>query len=330
MKTKQITCFNSRIVLQATLSFAVIAVTPWIVAQSETPRGPGTEIVVTAVAGGNSATPVPGIQRNDVRVQVKGKTAEVTGWQKLVAAGDQTQLVVLIDDSLKAKVSINFNDLRDFIQKLPSSTQVAIGYMQYGRAVMATDFSTDRAATGKAIRLPSGIPGGNASPYFCLSDLAKNWPDKGKPATSRVALVITDGIDRYYRAGQFDPQDPYVAAAIRDAQVNRIMISSIYFGDAGIGSVGGSMNSAFVGQNYLQMVAAGTGGTMYFEGISNPVTFVPFLKDLNRQLANQYEVNFQGVGSGLQQIKISTETPRVKLAAPQRVVMGQQIPSAGN
>lgn len=330
MKMKCLSYCNRGVQLLAILTMAMLTTTPLVMAQSETPRGPGTQLVVTAVAGGNAATAVPAIQRNDVKVQVKGKHAEVTGWQKLTVAGDQTQLVVLIDDSLKAKVSINFNDLRDFIQKLPATTQVAVGYMQYGRAVMATDFSTDRAATGKAIRLPSGIPGGNASPYFCLSDLAKHWPDKGKPATSRVVLVITDGIDRYYESGRFDPQDPYVAAAIKDAQVNRMMISSIYFGDAGIGSVGGSTNSAFVGQNYLQMVAAGTGGTMYFEGISNPVTFVPFLKDLNRQLANQYELNFQGTGSGLQQIKVTAETPRVKLAAPQRVVMGQQIPSPEN
>ncbi|HEX4020977.1 MAG TPA: hypothetical protein VHX63_07535 [Acidobacteriaceae bacterium] len=296
------------------------------IAQTDPSTGVATQMVVTVVNHSHSTPQTPAIQRADVQVKQRGKHAQIVGWKRISDGSTGIQLVILIDDSLQARASSNFVELRNFIQELPPSTQVAVGYMQNGRAVMTTDLTGDHTLVAKSIRLPRGIPGGNASPYFCLSDLVKHWPSKGASAAARTVLMITDGIDRYYQHAMYDPDDPYVDAAIQDAQNHHVMVSSIYFRDTGFADRG--MNSSFVGQNYLQQVASATGGTVYFEGTGNPVSFDPFLKNFSKQLANQYLLTFLANGSGQQQVKVSTEVPHISLESQKVVTVGQQIQGA--
>ncbi len=170
-----------------------------------------------------------------------------------------------------------------------------------------------------------GVVDIDASPYFCLSYLSKHWPAGGDPNSIRQVLMITDGIDRYFAPRQYNPQDPYVGTAISDAQKNRLIVSSIYFHD--VGFVDRGIHSAFIGDSYLLNVAQGTGGTMYSSGLSNPVSFVPFLKNFSQRLANQYVLTFDGYRSGLQQKEVQAHG--VKVNAPNAVVIGQQLLTAG-
>ncbi len=282
-----------------------------------------TQMVVTVVDHAHDASQKSSIQQSIVKIKEAGKSAQILDW-KSVTAPESTQLVILIDDALQARSSANFTQLQKFILQLPASTQVAVAYMQYGRANIVSGFAANRETAAKSIRVPTGITGVNASPYFCLSDLAKKWPDQGKQAAVRQVLMITDGVDRYFSAGAYDPEDPYVGTAIRDVQANRIIVSSIYFRD--IGAVDRGIRGSFVGGSYLTQVADATGGKMYNEGFGNPVTFVPLLADFNQRLASTYVVTFLAHGSGLQYIKISSEEHGIKLEAPNEVTVGQQLP----
>jgi hypothetical protein len=292
-------------------------------AAAKTETAVPTQVVVTVEQNVKSAPQNAVLQRDDVMVKQGRDRAQVVGWRKIDSAMDGQQIVILIDDSLQAQVSTDFDDLRNFILALPASTQVAVGYMQNGQTVMTGQLTTDHASVAKLLRLPTGIIGVNASPYFCVSDLVHHWPSHGPPAASKTVLLITDGIDRYYEPGTFDPLDPYVAAAIHDAQRNNLMVSSFYFRDRG--AVDQGFNGANVGQNYLQMVADATGGTMYYEGIGNPVSFAPFVKDLQKQIANQYVVTYLAHGRGMQSVKVYTDLHHVKLQSQQRVLVGQQV-----
>ncbi len=58
--------------------------------------------------------------------------------------------------------------------------------MQNGRVVSANDmpgFTTNRAAAAQSLRIPMGLRGASASPYFCLSDFVKNWPSNAENQT---------------------------------------------------------------------------------------------------------------------------------------------------
>lgn len=278
--------------------------------------------VVTANAKSTEdATTVP---RQTISVLQNRKLQEVTGWVPLRGERSGLQLVILLDDSARSNLGLQLNELRTFIGGLPANAEVAVGYMRNGTPNLVQNFTTDHAQVAQSLRLPSGTPGGNGSPYFCLSALVKQWPG-GNADVRREVIMVTDGVDRY-SGGRFDPENPYVQAATSDAQKAGVIVYSIYFRDAG-----GLDRSQLVtdgGQNYLTQISGATGGKVYLEGFGNPVSFAPFLSDIQHKLQNQYELTFTSSAKpGLQTIQVKTNQPNTKLDWPARVLVGGFTPS---
>ena len=122
----------------------------------------------------------------------------------------------------------------------------------------------------KGLHLSSGIPGSNASPYFCLSDLAKNWPSHDRTARREV-LMVTDGVDNYNR--QYDPEDPYVMSAINDSVRAGLVVFSIYWKD--MGRANNTWYETNAGQNLLlkslrQPAATATGKALGIRFLWSP------------------------------------------------------------
>jgi len=273
--------------------------------------------VVTASS--KSAEDTTTVPRQSISVFENRKLQDVTGWVPLRGQRSGLQLVVLLDDSSRGNLGLQLNDIRSFLNGLPPSTQVAIGYMRNGSPNLLQKFTTDHAQAAKSLRLPSGTPGSNGSPYFCLSDLVKHWPG-GDTNVRREVIMVTDGVDRYSGA-RFDPSNPYVQAATSDAQKAGVIVYSIYYRGAGRYDRSGLVTDG--GQNYLTQVSGSTGGKVYLEGFGNPVSFAPFLSDIQRKLQNQYELSFASTAKpGLQSIRVRTSQPNTTLEFPQRVPVG--------
>ena len=234
--------------------------------------------VVTVMAKGGTAA--PNLTQKDLKVTANEKPVQVTSVTPLRGERSGLELVVLIDDSARSRLGEQIPDLKKFVNSLPPQTEVGVAYMQNGRAAMTQNLTADHSLAAKAFRLPQGMPGGNASPYFCLSDLAKHWPSNN-PEVRREVLMVTDGADEYGGA-RFDPENPYVLAAIADSQRARLIVHSIFYRDAGDGPLG-----EFSGQDYLLMVARATGGRSYYQMNGSPVSFAPYLDELHTRLMNQ-------------------------------------------
>ena len=191
--------------------------------------------------------------------------------------------------------------------------------MRNGSPNLAQNFTSDHAQAAKSLRLPTGNAGINGSPYFCLSDLVKHWPG-GDINVRREVIMVTDGVDRY-SGGRFDPNNPYVQAATSDAQKAGVLVYSIYYRGAGRYDRNGLVTDG--GQNYLTQLSSATGGKVYLEGFGNPVSFAPFLSDIQRKLQNQYELSFVSTSKpGLQAIKVKTSQPNTSVTSPERVLVG--------
>jgi len=260
------------------------------------------------------------IQKDNVLVFEGGKRAPITVWKPYAGADDALQLLILIDDSSAGSLSGQINDIRSFIQKLPASTEVAIGYMLNGGANMVQNFTRDHEAAAKSLRLPQSIRGGG-SPYYTMSEMAKQW--KAQAGVRHEVLMITDGVDRYGGL-EFNSNNPNVSAAIRDAQRANIVVFSIYWRGAGALDADPSVVSA--GQNYLSQLTTDTGGKSLYWGVVNPVSLVPFLQDLNRILMNQYELGFVSHSKpqyGLVSLRLKMETSGIKLIYPAMVPVTQ-------
>ncbi|MGA7243808.1 MAG: hypothetical protein WBX19_11515 [Terracidiphilus sp.] len=253
------------------------------------------------------------------KLKVNGKESTVTSFTPLQDSNSPVELVLLIDGGARTSLGTEFNEVETFVKEMPPNTRMAIAYMDTGRAVFSSQLSSNAADVLKGLHLSAGFPGSNASPYFCLSDLAKNWPSHDRTAR-RAVLMITDGVDNYER--RFDPDDPYVDAAINDSVRAGLIVYSIYWKDMGRSNNGWYETNA--GQNLLQIVTQATGGNSYWQGIGNPVTLQPYFQDLRRRLNHQYELSFTAPSNGKPEIasmKVDLKVPSAKVNAPQRVLV---------
>ena len=296
------------------LGLAALLSPACVFAQAENGQPAADTIVTVMPKSGDAVAPVP---QTSLEVKVDGKKIQPLTWHPY--GEGEVQLVMLIDDSARTSFGRNLDDLAKFVQGLPPNVAVAIAYMQNGASVFAGPFSKDHAAVAKTLHLPGGSPGSNASPYFCLQDLAKRWPAQPS-ASRREVLMITDGVDEYNL--RYDPEDPYVRAAIDASNRAGLVIFSIYYRDQG--RLSRNFYETNAGQNYLFQVADATGGNVYYEGLTNPVSFSPFLSDLTRRLENQYELAVPVKPEkkrGFADLKVKTDVGAVKLKAANRVAV---------
>jgi hypothetical protein len=284
-------------------------------------NGVTAKTIITVVPKGSEQSPPPVAPQN-LKVQVNGKSVRARNVTPLRGDNAGLELVILIDSGARNSLGRQMGEISGFVRSLPPTTQVAIAYMMNGRAVFRQPFTTDKDQALRALHLPGGTPGSSASPYFCISDLAKNWPSKNM-ANRREVLAITDGIDPY--EVRFDPEDPYVRAAIQDSIRAGVIVDALYWHDMGFASRVGFLANG--GQNLLMELTGSTGGTFFYQGLGNPVSFTPFLNDLSKQLQNQYELGFVVPGKSKPQVeslKVKLEMPGVKLHAPDLVLVQPQ------
>lgn len=280
-----------------------------------TSQGQG-QAVVTVLPKGNREEPV-NILQQDLQVKVNGKASDVTGWVPLRGSNDALDLVILIDDGARSSLGNQLSEIASFIKSLPANVKAGVAYMQNGRAAMAGPLSTDHAEVASQLRLPNGNAGTNGSPYFCLSELAQHWPSADRASRHEVVL-ITDGVDNYNR--RFDPDDPYVQAAIHDSARAGLVVYSIYWSDRGFGD--NSMYMSNAGQNLLSEVTEATGGGSYWNGMGDPVTFQPYFEDISWRLQNQYRLSFSSGLNGKPEVKtmgLKVGGPASKVYAPRQV-----------
>jgi len=263
-----------------------------------------------------------------VSLQVDNKNTPITALTPLRPGG--AQVALLIDDGLSRGAGIQLSDLRTFALTLPPEIELLVGYMENGTVQVAVPFTTDHAEAASKIRVPMGIPGESASPYFCLGEFVKQWPgaetpgDEGAgPVKARFVIMLTNGVDPYNGSTSIMNQDsPYVAQAAKEAQRAGVEVSSIYYADAGFRGRG-----SFSGQSYLQQVADATGGNLYNEGPISPVSLTPYFKEFVHDLSETYVANFNvdPAAAGrdhLVRVKMNSSGPKLKLRYPDQVRPG--------
>jgi hypothetical protein len=259
----------------------------------------------------------PKISAQDLTVKVNERLSSVTGWTPLRGADDGLELVLLIDTAAHNMNGGQYEEIKAFVQGLAPHTKAVIGYMENGRALLTGPLSADHAQVLRGLHLPGGFSG--SSPYFCLSDLARNWPSAARGVRCEVVLV-TDGVEPYDPI--YDPANTYVQAAIGDSVRAGLVVYSLYWS---------SRNSAYRpssqsdgGQNYLADLARATGGNSYWMGPGNPVSFQPFFEDLARRLENQYRLSFTARldnKPAIESLKLKVGGIAAEVTAPEQVLV---------
>jgi hypothetical protein len=303
----------SRVRLAVLICFTLTVLASLRAQQSPAPNGPTVHMIVTVEP--RHGKDIPAVDREDVMVYEGKERDNVVEW--VPAQGDRAGLefMILIDDSSGSSLNNQLADIKKFITSQPPTTKIGVAYMQNGIARIEQNLTNDHDLAAKALRLPLGIGGADASPYISLSDLIKHWP--ASPNRHEL-LMVSSGVDPYYGSG--DLLDPYLDAAIEDSQRAGIIVSAIYA--PGAGHFGHSRWLNYWGQNYLSKLSEETGGEAYYLGFSSLVDFTPYLNELAERLNHQYWVGFTAKPrnkAGLQPVKVRTELPSVDLVAPDKV-----------
>jgi hypothetical protein len=269
--------------------------------------------VVTVL--GPKFTPPPAISKDDLAVYEGKQKGEISSW--VPAQGDKAalELAMVIDDSDSTDLGIQFNDITSFIKSLPKSTGVAIFYAGNGTVEAASQFSTDHDAVVKALRLPFGRGAAYSSIYLSLMDLISRWPVTG---ARREILLLADGIDRL----RGDPFSPDVPATVEKAQKAGIIIHTLY--TSGVGRASHSFYRVSLGQSNLAQLSDGTGGESFFQGTQTPISFAPYLQQLEMVLKNQFFLTYstdrsKKKGGELRSFRVHSEQRNVEIAHASKV-----------
>jgi len=306
--------------LRWTLSFLFV---PLVLGAALTASAGGKDqdvtVTMTVTASVPSDKRMPTISAEDVFVKRGKEHLQVTGWIPARANRAGLDLFILIDDASDQVLGSHLDELRSFINSQPATTSIGIGYMRNATVQIAQNFTTDHARAANALRLPLGTPGAYGSPYLSVTDLMNRWPQS---QNRREVLMITDGIDRARRG--FRQRgiiiDPDVNTAAMVAQRTGTMIHSIYA--PGADRLHRNYWQANNGQLSVAKLSDATGGESYFLGLQNPVSFQPYLDELQRALDNQYLLSFLAQPTekaGLQYITVDTEIAGVEFGAPDAV-----------
>lgn len=300
---------DRRVFLTAATVVSAAFLVPGAFAQKE---GPQRVHAVLRVDGDQS------ISANDVQIRVGGKIVALRSLQPVVQGRVPVELVIALDEGLR-DFGNNLDSVKKFVGSLPPNVSVGVGYMRNGRIAVQGGLSNNREVVERSVRLPMGNAGMSGSPYFCVSDIAKNWPSNAHAA--RFVLLVTNGIDPYNgRPSPMNQNSPYVDTAIADAQRAGITVYSIFWGSRG----GGMGYGSFSGSNYLTDLSESTGGELLSPGTLNPPSIDAFLDRFQKALERSYLVTFDALGHGnhLQSLKANSNVHGVKVHAAREIHVG--------
>jgi hypothetical protein len=303
-------------VLQSFIAAALLAAPLLVSAQGEKDAGHG-RAVVTIFSKHNEVAPE--IAEKDVSLKVNGKDSTITNWAPFKPADENLELIILIDDNAR-NLGRQFEEIKQFVQGQGPKTKIAVGYMENGNTNMAGPLTANRAQAIAEVHLPAGPL---SNPYFSLSDMAKRWPSQD-PKARREVVMFTDGVDP--NNPRFDPEDPYVLAAIKDAVQAHLVVYTIYWRSRQLGGEGSPIANG--GQSLLSELADATGGNNYWTGTDNPVTFQPYFKDLMRRFASQYDLTFTtrlDKKPTVDELKLKVEGLSLQVTAPKQVFVSREM-----
>jgi hypothetical protein len=279
------------------------------------PAPPESAVPITSVVTvlGPKFTAPPPLGKDDVIAHLKDQRVDVTAWNPAQGERAELHLAILIDDGIN--IGPRLDELRRFVQTQPNSTSVGVFYASNGTTLTAAPFSTNHEAVAGKVRITFGRDSASTSVYLSLIDVMKKMQSMGG---RREILLISDGHDPL----RGDLQDPDVDRVVASSERAGVVIHTLY-------SSVGRRHSSFgvnLAQANLIRVSSGSGGQSFFEGLITPVSYTPFLNQLDMVLHNQFFLTFSAPRSAkkngeFRSLKVTTEQRDVAITAPNQVFL---------
>jgi hypothetical protein len=232
-----------------------------------------------------------------------------------VGTNSPITLAVLIQEDLVPPVGNEIKALGEFITGLPKGSRVMVGYLRTGSLLTRQKFTNDLEKARKALRPPSGFANaGPYNPYVEVIEALKKFDSQ--PLGRRAILLVSDGLDISRGVDSSSPtQSVDLQRAVNESQRRGVAIYGFYSP-----TVVAQTNPALVAnaQSSLLRLSNETGGHAFFQGTGVPVSFDPFIRELDVSLEKQVALTFLSthLGKGFHRIEVRSATPGVRITFP--------------
>ncbi|MEJ7576368.1 MAG: hypothetical protein WKF74_05130 [Pyrinomonadaceae bacterium] len=226
-------------------------------------------------------------------------------------------LAVLIQDDVVSSVGNDIRGIGAFIRRQPEGSRVMVGYLRAGSLQVRQRFTTNAERAVSALRVPAGVAGiGPYNPYVQIVEALRRF--ESVPTGRRAIIVVSDGVDVSRGIDSSSPtQSIDLQRAINEAQRRGVAVYSIYAPTAGLTANG---NNILVnnGQSSLTRLSDETGGRAFFQGTNAPVSFDPFLRQIDQALSRQLALTYLSTSTrnGFRRLKIESNVAGLRFEYP--------------
>jgi len=301
--------------LSITVGFVVFASSafgqPQSVAGDGATRGPGKPVTVPVTIRVEEETE---LQNIDLSIHEDGEPQTIISLRG-IGTNSPITLVVLIQEDLVPSVGNEIKDMAEFIRKLPKGSRVMVGYLRTGSLQVKQRFTTDLEKAASSLRPPTGSATNSPyNPYVEVIEALKRF--EGQPLGRRAILLVSDGLDISRGVDSSSPtQSVDLQRAINESQRRGVAVYSFY-----APTIVAAANPVLISnaQSSLQRLSDETGGIPFFQGTGAPVSFVPFIRELDISLQKQAALTFLSthLGKGFHKIEVKSSTSGVRVAYP--------------
>ena len=197
-------------------------------------------------------------------------------------------LAILLQDDLVSSVSVEAKTVAEFIRNQPGGSRVMVAYIRQGTLEVRRKFTNELERAAQSVRPPLGLASASAyNPYVEIIEGLRRFDSQ--PLGRRAMIVVSDGLDI---SRGFDTSSPSqsldLQRAISEAQRRSVAIYSIFVPSAASASPALSLN----GQSCLERLSNETGGRAFFQGTSAPLSFNPFLQEIDSLMQKQIALTY--------------------------------------
>jgi len=191
-----------------------------------------------------------------------------------------------------------------------------VAYLRGGSPEIRQKFTDDRERAANALRIVSGSPAGAPrSPYDGLSEILSRFD--ATPNGRRAVLLFSDGLDS--TAG-LNPasilQSTDLDQAILRSQRRSVAVYSFYYPTQLTDRTNGTIAS--VAQGTLGKLSDETGGRAFVQGLSAPVSFAPYFREMTLSINRQFALTYLSthMNKGYHRVRVVSTNPEIKIVHP--------------
>ena len=223
-------------------------------------------------------------------------------------------LAILFEDDLSSSSAVDMKNMASFIRTQPGGSRVMVGYIRPGSLDVRKKFTNELDKAAESVRAPQSLASAGAfNPYVEIIEGLKRFDSQ--PMGRRAMIVVSDGIDVSRGIDSSTPgQSIDLQRAITEAQRRAVAIYSIFVPPAAQSLQSLTLN----GQSCLQRLSDETGGRAFFQGISAPVSFDPFLKEIDLLMSRQIAYTYRSThtNKGFHKLDVKPLEQDVEIRAP--------------